>query len=106
MADCKEIDAALSKLTNKIDNLNNKLRDLDSRAKNAEKCCNNGVKQGEKEIDLSDILLRLAKLEKDLKILDENERNNYKLTEEMAKSVSSLDGFLKTFNRMFNFNFD
>ena len=64
MADCKEIDKALADLSRKIDGLNRRLDDTDRRVKNAEKCCNNKLEQGEKkEPDLADIMRRLSALE-------------------------------------------
>lgn len=64
MADCKEIDAALAGLSGKIDGLNGRLNGLEARQK---ECCDN--KQQNQNTDLSALIKRIAKLEKDLQVI-------------------------------------
>jgi chromosome segregation ATPase len=83
MADCKEIDAALSRLSGKIDALNNKFNGLDNRLKNAESCCDNKNKQDAPKSDnLADILRRLSVLED--------------VVGKIASYINSLEAAIKT----------
>ncbi|GAX41532.1 hypothetical protein NIES4075_25050 [Tolypothrix sp. NIES-4075] len=69
MADCKDIDAALAKLSSKIDGLGNRLNDLERKQK---ECCDNKDKnQNKKDVDLSAIEKRLDAIERYINKLDE-----------------------------------
>ncbi|MEH1809641.1 hypothetical protein [Nostoc sp.] len=58
---CKDIDAALAALNNKIDAQNGRMRELERRQK---ECCNQ--KSKDNDTDLSGILERLKKAETDI----------------------------------------
>jgi prefoldin subunit 5 len=59
MADCKDIDAALTNLASKIDGLSNRLNDLDQKQK---ECCDKALKNNS-DNSLEGLIRRIAKLE-------------------------------------------
>lgn len=67
MADCKDIDAALARLSGKIDGLGNRLNELDRKQK---ECCDNKDKN-KKDDDLSELKKRLDAIERYINKLDE-----------------------------------
>jgi hypothetical protein len=65
MADCKEIDAALARLSGKIDGLNGRLNGLEARQK---ECCDNKP-QNPSDVDLEALIKRISELEKTVKAI-------------------------------------
>jgi hypothetical protein len=66
MADCKEIDAALGRLSGKIDGLSGRLNGLEARQK---ECCEKNKPQKPSDVDLEPLIRRISKLENDLKLI-------------------------------------
>lgn len=92
MADCKDIDTALSRLSSKIDGLNNKLNNLENKQR---ECCEKKQKEekpkDDKPPDLADIKRRLNELEKvqeALKIGIVETLNNFAHIESVNKDFS------------------
>lgn len=67
MADCKDIDAALAKLSSKIDGLNGRLNNLEKEQK---RCCDLKNENNDK-VDLEPIYKRLAAIEKYINLFDD-----------------------------------
>lgn len=63
MAECKDIDAAIANLSKKVDSQNQKIREIERKQK---ECCNNLNKPKQENTDLSAILKRIQKIEKDI----------------------------------------
>jgi len=86
MADCKEIDAALARLSGKIDGLSDRLNGLEARQR---ECCDNKDKNP-KDTDLSELKKRLDAIEKYINKLDEE----IKLITDKVKEIGGFFGDL------------
>jgi prefoldin subunit 5 len=86
MADCKEIDAALGRLSGKIDSLSGRLNGLEARQK---ECCDN-KDHNPKGDDLSELRKRLDAIEKYINKLDEE----IKLITDKVKEIGRFFGDL------------
>ena len=102
MADCKEIDAALAKLSGKIDGLNGRLNDLESKQK---QCCEKkGNNSNPKDDDLTELIKRIQEIEKiqeALKIGIVETLNNFAQIESVNKDfASAFAGLYELINPM------
>lgn len=65
MAECKDIDAALGRLSSKIDGLNGRLNDLEKKQK---ECCDKKEYKPQ-DVNLEPLIRRISKLENDLQVI-------------------------------------
>jgi prefoldin subunit 5 len=108
MADCKEIDAALGRLSSKIDGLNARLNNLERKQK---ECCN---KKDDKGDNLEGLIKRVAKIETYINQLDGEIQSITNIATDIGNALKELldivdsffgkvSGSIQWFTKLFNF---